>query len=123
MQVTINGETKTVDAEQPTVVDVPALEGVNKPEQVSVQINRKILRRDEFPNIQVNDGDTVEFLYFMGGRWRIASPGPAPHKRGRRQVRSLTIDVIREEIYAKPYTLVGYCVLCGRNEFNMRYGR
>ncbi len=67
MQVTVNGETKNVKLEQPTVVELLEQEGVDQPERVSVQLNRRILRRNEFTTVEVKDGDTVEFLYFMGG--------------------------------------------------------
>jgi sulfur carrier protein len=30
-------------------------------------LNGEILRRSEFDNTSVADGDVVEFLYFMGG--------------------------------------------------------
>ncbi len=40
---------------------------VKMPEMVSVEINGQILRRPEFDTTVLNEGDKVEFLYFMGG--------------------------------------------------------
>ena len=37
------------------------------PEMVSVEINGEILKRTEFETKALEDGDKVEFLYFMGG--------------------------------------------------------
>ncbi|MEK7817512.1 MAG: sulfur carrier protein ThiS [Actinomycetota bacterium] len=33
----------------------------------NVRINGDILDRRDFENIQINDGDKIDFLYFMGG--------------------------------------------------------
>lgn len=40
---------------------------VKMKEYVTVQLNDEILSRDDFDKIIVKDGDTVEFLYYMGG--------------------------------------------------------
>jgi len=40
---------------------------VKMPEMVSVELNGQILRRHTFEATQLNKGDKVEFLYFMGG--------------------------------------------------------
>jgi len=40
---------------------------VKMPDMVSVELNGEILRRDGFDTTNLNDGDVVEFLYFMGG--------------------------------------------------------
>ena len=40
---------------------------VQQPEMVSVQVNEEFADRDEWESIQLNDGDHVDFLYFMGG--------------------------------------------------------
>ena len=37
------------------------------PEMVSVEYNGEMLERDTFDTTQVKEGDSVEFLYFMGG--------------------------------------------------------
>lgn len=40
---------------------------VENPEMVSVQVNEEFAEREEWDNIQVKEGDKVDFLYFMGG--------------------------------------------------------
>ena len=40
---------------------------VENPEMVSVQVNEEFAEREDWDNIQVNEGDKVDFLYFMGG--------------------------------------------------------
>lgn len=67
MTATINGEEKTLDLKEPTVTELLSSEHVKQPEMVSVQLNGRILRRPEFGETRVRDGDAVEFLYFMGG--------------------------------------------------------
>jgi thiamine biosynthesis protein ThiS len=32
-----------------------------------VELNREILNRDEFKDVQVSDGDAVELVHFVGG--------------------------------------------------------
>ncbi|MCC8144838.1 MAG: sulfur carrier protein ThiS [Tannerellaceae bacterium] len=40
---------------------------MQQPEMVPVQLNENFVNRDEFPTLQLKEGDTVDFLYFMGG--------------------------------------------------------
>lgn len=40
---------------------------VENPEMVSVQVNEEFAEREEWDNIEVKEGDKVDFLYFMGG--------------------------------------------------------
>ena len=40
---------------------------VENPEMVSVQVNEEFADRDDWDNIQIQEGDNVDFLYFMGG--------------------------------------------------------
>ena len=37
------------------------------PEMVSVQVNEEFDEREDWESIQINEGDKVDFLYFMGG--------------------------------------------------------
>ena len=43
---------------------------VQTPEYVSVELNGQILDRQQFASQVVAEGDTVEFLYYMGGGGR-----------------------------------------------------
>ncbi len=37
------------------------------PERVAVEVNLRIIKRAEFENYRLKDGDNVEIVYFVGG--------------------------------------------------------
>ncbi|MCK5095037.1 MAG: sulfur carrier protein ThiS [Spirochaetes bacterium] len=66
MKLKING--KELNYGNPvTVTELLIDRKVKMPDMVSVELNGKILRRSAFEDTVLNDGDHVEFLYFMGG--------------------------------------------------------
>jgi sulfur carrier protein len=69
MRVIINGkESDFVD--DLTISELLSERNVKMPDMVSVELNGQILKRSDFENMVLKDGDKVEFLYFMGGgRW------------------------------------------------------
>ena len=70
MNVTVNGEQAEFSDEM-TVSELLTDQNVKMPEMVSVELNGKILKRSEFDSATLADGDSIEFLYFMGGgQWR-----------------------------------------------------
>lgn len=50
-----------------TINGLISLNGVEQPDMVSVQINGEFIERENFATTEIKDGDTVDFLYFMGG--------------------------------------------------------
>ena len=66
MKLTVNGEAleieKSINARELLVVAK-----ADQPEYVTVQLNGEFVDHSGFDNTFVGDGDTVEFLYFMGG--------------------------------------------------------
>ena len=50
-----------------SVLDVIQLNNVFQPEMVSVQRNGEFVLKDDYASTLLNDGDEVDFLYFMGG--------------------------------------------------------
>ena len=51
-----------------TVVSVYADDGKGQnPDYVTVTVNDDFVDSDAFDKTELKDGDTVEFLYFMGG--------------------------------------------------------
>ncbi len=66
MKITVSGETKDV-ADGITVTELMEQEKVETPEYVSVSVNEEFISREDFPSTKLKEGDTVEFLYFMGG--------------------------------------------------------
>ena len=67
MIVTVNGEKETIENSSLTVSELLTIKKVEMPDMVSVQLNGEFVDRDTYSALQVNDGDEVEFLYFMGG--------------------------------------------------------
>ena len=66
MKITVAGEVKEVKAGL-TVSELIEQEQVENPQYVSVSVNDEFVKSDHFPTHELKDGDTVEFLYFMGG--------------------------------------------------------
>ena len=66
MKLIINGKPVSLDGTL-TVDELLVNQNVKMPEMVSVELNGRVLRRSEFDTTALNDGDAVEFLYFMGG--------------------------------------------------------
>ena len=66
MKITVAGEKKEYD-EGLTVAKLVELENVETPEYVTVSVNEEFVENGDFASPVLNDGDEVEFLYFMGG--------------------------------------------------------
>ncbi len=66
MKLVINGK-DVQSKDNLSVTELLAEQEVKMPDMVSVEINGSILRRTEFDNTSLKEGDKVEFLYFMGG--------------------------------------------------------
>ena len=66
MKIKVNGEVVNLEKSlniNDFLVEVKA----EQPEYVTVQKNGEFLQRDDFDKIFVEEGDEIEFLYFMGG--------------------------------------------------------
>ena len=66
MKLIINGDDVTAK-DGLNVNELLVAHDVKMPEMVSVELNGQILRRNTFETTQLNEGDKIEFLYFMGG--------------------------------------------------------
>ncbi len=66
MKINVGGKQKEYD-EGLTVTQLVAAENVETPEYVTVSVNDEFVDHKDFDSRVLNDGDTVEFLYFMGG--------------------------------------------------------
>ena len=66
MRFTVNGKEADL-REALTVGEMLVDQKVKMPEMVSVELNGQIVRRSDFEDTVLADGDTVEFLYYMGG--------------------------------------------------------
>jgi sulfur carrier protein len=71
MQLTVNGAPAVIEGKDGISVNALLAElKVSDPLYVTVELNGEIVPRPAFDDTQVKDGDTVEFLYFMGGGCR-----------------------------------------------------
>ncbi len=66
MFITVAGEKKEVK-DGLTVAQLIVDENVETPMYVTVSINDEFVESGKFEDTVLNDGDNVEFLYFMGG--------------------------------------------------------
>ena len=64
MRVTINGKPEEVAGG--TVLEVLKTKDV-EPQMVAVELNAKMLGRDELGSTPLKEGDTLEILFYMGG--------------------------------------------------------
>ena len=64
MQITINGKPEELQAG--TIMDVLKHKDID-PHMVAVELNTQIVERDRLDTTTVQDGDKVEFLFYMGG--------------------------------------------------------
>lgn len=66
MTITVAGNKKEY-AEGLTVAELIKVEDVENPLYVTVTINDDFIKSDIFETTVLQEGDSVEFLYFMGG--------------------------------------------------------
>jgi len=66
MRLILNGK-ESNQAKGMTISRLLIEHEVKMPEVVLVELNGQILKRSEFESTTLNQGDKVEFLYFMGG--------------------------------------------------------
>ena len=66
MKITVAGNRKEYE-DGITVAELIVKENVENPEYVTVTVNDDFVERDDFETAKLNEGDAVEFLYFMGG--------------------------------------------------------
>ena len=64
--IKVNGESQEVVLPM-TVEELRKNNNVENPELVSVQVNEEFLDRNEYAKRQVEEGDEIDFLFFMGG--------------------------------------------------------
>ncbi|MDR1813087.1 MAG: sulfur carrier protein ThiS [Candidatus Fibromonas sp.] len=66
MKLTVAGNEKEY-ADGLKVSQLIELEKVETPQYVTVSINDEFIESGKFAETSLNNGDSVEFLYFMGG--------------------------------------------------------
>jgi sulfur carrier protein len=69
MNLIINGENRVLAAETlSALVDQLGM----KPDRVAVELNREIVRRDQWSQTRLKDGDQLEIVHFVGGGLSMA---------------------------------------------------
>lgn len=65
MRVQINGESRDV----PDTIDLAGLlEHLALPDRrIAVELNRQVVRRSEWPDRMISEGDKIEIVHFVGG--------------------------------------------------------
>lgn len=66
MKITVSGTVKEYPLNS-TVADLINSENVETPQYVTVAVNDEFIDSALVPTTTLQNGDTVEFLYFMGG--------------------------------------------------------
>ena len=66
MFITVAGDKKEVK-DAITVAELIVEENVETPQYVTVSVNDDFISKEEFETYALKEGDSVEFLYFMGG--------------------------------------------------------
>ena len=77
MKITVAGNKKEYE-DGITVAELIVKENVENPEYVTVTFNDDFVERDDFETTKLNEGDAVEFLYFMGGPYKQRVSGSSP---------------------------------------------
>ena len=65
-KIQVNGIDQEIDSPV-ALIDLIKINKVEQPDMVSVQVNGEFVIREEFSSKLINEGDEVDFLYFMGG--------------------------------------------------------
>ena len=65
-KIIVNGDAQEVSLPL-NVSELIQLSDVQQPDMVSVQVNEEFAEREDWEQIQLKEGDKVDFLYFMGG--------------------------------------------------------
>ncbi len=66
MQIKVNGTAQEIETGL-NVVGLLRRNKVEQPDMVSVQLNGEFVQRDRVAATVLQEGDEVDFLYFMGG--------------------------------------------------------
>lgn len=67
MILTINGKKTEFPDEALKIPELLKRIDVESPDMVTVEVNGEIIYKSSYPTFIIKDGDSIEFLYFMGG--------------------------------------------------------
>jgi len=66
MKIAVNGKDVILENAL-TIKELLEAQKVEMQDYVTVQLNEEFVEREKFDTLLVNEGDVIEFLYFMGG--------------------------------------------------------
>ena len=65
LRILVNGEPREIEGKTTLTQLISILQ--LKPEQIAIELNRTVVRRSEWPNTVLGEGDHVEIVHFVGG--------------------------------------------------------
>jgi len=65
-QFKVNGKDQELNGNL-SISDLITLNKVAQPDMVSIQLNGSFVLRENYESTNLNEGDEIDFLYFMGG--------------------------------------------------------
>jgi thiamine biosynthesis protein ThiS len=65
LTIVVNGE--QAEVAEGVAVDKLIKELGLKPERLAIEVNRRIVRRADWPSTTLSEGDKVEIVHFVGG--------------------------------------------------------
>ena len=65
MNIILNGEPKEIP--ESLALDALITELGLKSERLAIEVNRRIIRRADWPSTTLSEGDKVEIVHFVGG--------------------------------------------------------
>jgi thiamine biosynthesis protein ThiS len=63
MTIVLNGKEQTMNVDEPTLKNVLATHGVTLGAMVAVQLNGKILKREDLTKTRIKDKDKINLLF------------------------------------------------------------
>ena len=67
MKIKVNGKDQELNKISISVFDLLSENEIQNTSMVSVQLNGKFVKKEEFNTVEVKDNDEIDFLFFMGG--------------------------------------------------------
>jgi sulfur carrier protein len=65
VQIKLNGEAKEI--EEGTTLERLVEQLALAPDRLAVELNRDVVRRAQWPQVTLREGDRVEIVHFVGG--------------------------------------------------------
>lgn len=67
MLLIIKGKKQELEGSSYTIPELLKRLNVEYPDMVTVEVNGEIIEKARYKNFTIQEGDSIDFLYFMGG--------------------------------------------------------